>query len=93
MSQTNQTAATRSEEISALPAFLQVIKECIKRDVDGVGFIGPILDDVLNERFPVGPGGVGQANRRAQARIRQEIEDYYAPREPMGEDKAGWAFA
>jgi hypothetical protein len=73
------TEQTRSEEnTKSLPAFRQVIKECIKRDVAGAGFIGPILDDVLNERFPLGKGGVGHANRKAQARIREEIEAFYS---------------
>jgi hypothetical protein len=79
VSQTNQT---RSEEnTTSLPAFRQVIKECIARDVDGAGFIGPILDEVLNERFPIGKGGVGHAHRRIQAEIRQQVEDFYAPRD------------
>jgi hypothetical protein len=70
-------AVTREENGASLPAYRQVIRECIKRDADGNGFVGPILDAVLNERFPLDKGGVGHANRKAQARIREEIEAFY----------------
>lgn len=65
---------------ASIPAYRAVIKECIERDPSGP-VIGLTLDAVLHERFPIGPGGAGHANRKAQARIRGEIEAFYAPTE------------
>lgn len=45
----------------------------------------------VNERYPVGPGGVGQANRRMRAAVLAEIEAFYAPHEAAEPDaRHGW---
>jgi len=70
-------------ENTSLPAFRQVIKQAIAQD--------KTWHEVLHERFPIGPGGVGHANRRLHKEILQEIADFYAPREaPEPDVRYGW---
>ena len=85
---------TRSEETGkSLPAFRAVIKEVIARISLDEPVIGPTLDAVLHERFPIGKGGVGQAHQRIQAEIRQQIANFYAPRDWSAEPTYGREFA
>lgn len=81
------------------PAFLAVIHECIERayENDPCGTTRPAsgktLAAVLNERFPIDSSGVGHANRRAQTEIRQQIADFYAPRDWSPEPTTAAEFA
>lgn len=65
----------------AQAAYLQVIRAAIDQ---GVSF-----DEVIGQRFPIGPGGVGHANRKTQQRIRQQIREFYEPRDYSDDDVIG----
>jgi len=75
---------TRSQS-NTEPAFLQVIRECIKQDPECT-FPGATLDRVLQERFPLGKGGVSHAHRKLHAEIRQDIAAYYDHAERAGRE-------
>jgi hypothetical protein len=42
---------------------------------------GLTTDEVLNERFPCGPGGVGYAQRKAKPAVARAIREWFEPRE------------
>lgn len=49
------------------------------------------FEAAVNERFPMGKGGVGHAQRRMRAAVLAEIKDFYAPREAVEPDaRYGW---
>lgn len=64
--------------MSTIPVFRQIIREACER---AKGDEPADFAAVLHERFPIGPGGVGHANRKLHARVLREIEDFYAPRD------------
>lgn len=44
---------------------------------------GISTDEVLAERYPCGPGGVGHAQRRMKAETKQRIREWLEPGEPI----------
>jgi hypothetical protein len=57
---------------------------CERRDERGVA----PFEEVMQERWPSGPGGVGHAHARTRATIRALIREFYTPNdwspEPTG---------
>ena len=49
------------------------------------------FEAAVNERFPMGKGGVGHAQRRMRVEVMAEIEAFYAPRDAVEPDaRYGW---
>lgn len=55
------------------PTYIQVIDAALAQ--------GRSFDEILAERFPGGPGGVGHAHRKTRQQIKQQILDFYEPRD------------